>query len=99
MNQTITDRQLEQFFKENDIKGSVHYYDANGRRLRYIAMGQDHLPTLFFIHGSPANGIMYQEYYKHPLLKKVSNKILELYAYITNTSIQHSVPQPPGLKN
>src|SRR5215213_1147302 len=70
MNQTITDKQLEQFFRENNIKGSVHYYTAEGRKLRYIAMGEDHLPTLFFIHGSPANVIMYEDYYKDPVLKQ-----------------------------
>ena len=33
-------------------------------------MGEDHLPTLFFIHGSPANVIMYEDYYKDPVLKQ-----------------------------
>ena len=38
--------------------------------MRYISIGEDHLPTLFFIHGSPANIIMYSDYYKDPQLYK-----------------------------
>jgi len=70
MNQTITDDQLKEFFVKNNIKGSVHHYSAAGRNLRYIAMGEEHLPALFFIHGSPANVIMFEDYYKDPLLRK-----------------------------
>ena len=70
MNQTISDKRLYEFFSENNLNGSVHHYTAAGRQLRYISMGEDHLPGLFFIHGSPANVIMYEEYYKDPLLRK-----------------------------
>jgi len=70
MNQTITDKQLEQFFADNGLHGSVHYYIAAGRKIRYVSIGEAHLPTLFFIHGSPANVIMYSEYYKDPVLSK-----------------------------
>lgn len=70
MNQTISDKQLEQFFTEHGLDGSVHYYTAENRKVRYISIGEHHLPTLFFVHGSPANVIMYSEYYKDPLLNK-----------------------------
>src|ERR1700693_36770 len=50
-----SDKELNEFFKENNIPGKIGYYTALGRRLRYVSIGSDSLPTLLFIHGSPAS--------------------------------------------
>jgi pimeloyl-ACP methyl ester carboxylesterase len=70
MKQRITDEQLRKFFQENNLKGSVHYYTALGRKIRYISVGEKNLPTLFFIPGSPASVSLYKDYYKDPALSK-----------------------------
>ena len=54
------DEALENFFKQNNIPGKVGYYTALGRRLRYVSIGADSLPTLVFIHGSPASMSLYR---------------------------------------
>ena len=55
-----SDKELNQFFKENNIPGKIGYYTAMGRRLRYVSIGSDSLPTLLFIHGSPASMSLYR---------------------------------------
>jgi pimeloyl-ACP methyl ester carboxylesterase len=55
-----SDRELNRFFKENRIPGEVRYYTALGRKLRYVSIGSDSLPTLLFIHGSPASMSLYR---------------------------------------
>jgi pimeloyl-ACP methyl ester carboxylesterase len=54
------DEQLSKFFVENKIPGKIGYYTVLGRRLRYVSIGSDSLPTLFFIHGSPASMSLYR---------------------------------------
>jgi pimeloyl-ACP methyl ester carboxylesterase len=60
----LSDKELISFFKKKHIPGSIHYYEAEGRKMRYISIGADSLPTLFFIHGSPASLSIYNTYYK-----------------------------------
>ena len=54
------DEQLNKFFLDNKIPGKIGYYISHGRRLRYVSIGNDSLPTLFFIHGSPASMSLYR---------------------------------------
>ena len=55
-----SDNELKKFFSENHIPGHIGYYTTHGRRLRYVSIGGDHLPTLVFIHGSPASMSLYR---------------------------------------
>lgn len=55
-----SDDELRQFFTENHIPGKIGYYITHGRKLRYVSIGSDTLPTLFFIHGSPASMSLYR---------------------------------------
>ena len=50
-----SDKLLNQIFAEQQISASIHYYNAYGRRLRYVAAGNDTLPALLFLHGSPGS--------------------------------------------
>ena len=55
-----SDDELNKFFTENHIPGKIGYYVTHGRRLRYVSIGSDSLPTLVFIHGSPASMSLYR---------------------------------------
>ena len=41
-----SDDELNKFFTENHIPGKIGYYVTHGRRLRYVTIGNDSLPTL-----------------------------------------------------
>src|SRR5262245_7853154 len=55
-----SDDELNRFFAENHIPGKIGYYVTHGRRLRYVTIGPDSLPTLVLIHGSPASMSLYR---------------------------------------
>ena len=55
-----SDAELSRFFKKMNIPGKIGYYTALGRKLRYVSIGSDSLPTLVFIHGSPASMSLYR---------------------------------------
>jgi pimeloyl-ACP methyl ester carboxylesterase len=55
-----SDKELKEFFSENRIPGKIGYYTTQGRKLRYVSIGSDNLPTLLFIHGSPASMSLYR---------------------------------------
>jgi len=63
----MSDKQLMEYFASNKIKGEVRYYSAEGRKLRYVAVGNDSLPILLFIHGSPSSLSIFKEYYRDSL--------------------------------
>jgi len=54
------DKELSQFFIDNHIPGRIGYYTTQGRKLRYVSIGSDNLPTLLLIHGSPASMSLYR---------------------------------------
>lgn len=64
----LSDKELTRFFTKHHIPGSIHYYTAGGRKMRYISIGDDSLPVLVFIHGSPASLSIYTDYYKDTAL-------------------------------
>lgn len=49
------DKELQQIFSENNIPATIHYYSTQGRKLRYVSVGNEDLPTLLFLHGSPGS--------------------------------------------
>ncbi len=55
-----SDAELRAFFQQHHIPGTIGYYEAFGRKLRYVSIGEDSLPTVVFIHGSPASMSLYQ---------------------------------------
>ena len=58
-----SDGELDKIFAEQHIDASIHYYTTHGRRLRYVAAGNDSLPTLLFLHGSPGSISYYSRRY------------------------------------
>lgn len=64
-----SDEELNKIFAEQHIDASIHYYTTHGRRLRYVAAGNDSLPTLLFLHGSPGSISYYSSRYKDSSLQ------------------------------
>lgn len=64
-----SDEELNRIFNEQQIDASIHYYMAQGRRLRYVAAGSDSLPTLLFLHGSPGSISYYSRRYRDSSLQ------------------------------
>jgi uncharacterized protein len=55
-----SDKDLKQFYSANDIKANLGYYHSNGRKLRYVSVGNENAKgTLVFLHGSPGSMSFY----------------------------------------
>jgi pimeloyl-ACP methyl ester carboxylesterase len=61
-----SDEELRQIFRDNHIPATLSYYTSNGRRLRYVSVGNDSLPVLLFLHGSPGSMSYYSWRFKDP---------------------------------
>jgi pimeloyl-ACP methyl ester carboxylesterase len=58
-----SDKELRQIFAERNLDATIGYYTTHGRRLRYISAGNDSLPTLLMLHGSPGSMSYYSGRY------------------------------------
>jgi len=65
-----SDDELSKFFSDEHIPGKIGYYVTHGRRLRYVTIGSDTLPTLVFVHGSPASMSLYRGRFSDPTILK-----------------------------
>ena len=59
----MSDNELLDLFSSHSVKGEVKYFTSHGRNIRYISVGDDSLPTVLFIHGSPSSLSIYKDYY------------------------------------
>ncbi|MBC7946694.1 MAG: alpha/beta hydrolase [Chitinophagaceae bacterium] len=50
-----SDKELKSIFTERDIDAQINYYTSHGRTLRYASSGDDSLPVLLMLHGSPGS--------------------------------------------
>jgi len=50
-----SDEELEKIFSERNLDAKIHYYNTHGRVMRYMSSGNDSLPTLLMLHGSPGS--------------------------------------------
>ncbi|HYC40600.1 MAG TPA: alpha/beta hydrolase [Chitinophagaceae bacterium] len=50
-----SDDELRRIFAEKNIPARIAYYETHGRKLRYVVSGDDTLPTLLMLHGSPGS--------------------------------------------
>jgi pimeloyl-ACP methyl ester carboxylesterase len=64
------DAEEKEEFAQSDVVLHTATLTNQGRSIHYAMTGQDSLPTLFFIHGSPGNWNAFSEYMKDPLLLK-----------------------------
>src|SRR3982751_4021901 len=65
-----SDAELNQIFSENDIPATIKYYTARNRKMRYVSVGNDSLPTILFLHGSPGSMSYYSWRFKDTNISK-----------------------------
>jgi uncharacterized protein len=51
----LSDKELTKTFRERGVDVSIRYYKSGDRVMRYTVTGDDSLPTLLFLHGSPGS--------------------------------------------
>jgi pimeloyl-ACP methyl ester carboxylesterase len=49
------DKAVYQYFEQKKLHPAIKYYTVQGRRMRYLEIGDDSLPTVLFIHGAPSS--------------------------------------------
>lgn len=64
-----SDEELAQVFRDNQVDGRILYYQSHGRTLRYASVGNDSLPTLLMLHGSPGSMSYYGGRYADPVIR------------------------------
>jgi pimeloyl-ACP methyl ester carboxylesterase len=64
-----SDRELQQIFAERNIDGKIGYYTSQGRTLRYVSAGNDSLPVLLMLHGSPGSMSYYSGRYEDSMIR------------------------------
>ena len=63
-----SDTELQGIFSSRHIPASINYYTVNGRKMRYISVGNDSLPALLMLHGSPGSMSYYSGRYTDSLI-------------------------------
>jgi len=66
----ISDNEAKKEFGSVGLELFTETIDAAGFRLHYVKTGNDTLPTLFFVHGSPGSWMKFKEYLKDKDLQK-----------------------------
>jgi pimeloyl-ACP methyl ester carboxylesterase len=66
----MSDKKVEEYFKDAPEKPSFYQYTHNGRRIHYAAMGADTLPMVVFVHGSPGSWDAFISFFKDSTLYK-----------------------------
>lgn len=64
----ISDRKVTKEFKNQKYKPTFAYLEFEERKIHYAKIGNDSLPTLFFIHGSPGDWSAFLNYFKDSTL-------------------------------
>lgn len=64
-----SDAELKKIFADRHIEGKIGYYTAGGRKIRYANVGNDSLPTLLFLHGSPGSMSYYSGRYDDSIIR------------------------------
>ncbi len=64
-----SDKELLEIFAARGIKGEINYYKVDGRTIRYASVGDDSLPTLLMLHGSPGSMSYYSGRYADSIIQ------------------------------
>lgn len=65
-----SDEELKKIFAEKQIDAKINYYTTHGRTLRYASSGNDSLPTLLMLHGSPGSISYYSGRFADSVIRK-----------------------------
>jgi predicted alpha/beta-fold hydrolase len=71
-----SDDELKKIFAENKLDAVIRYYTIHGRTLRYASGGNDSLPTLLMLHGTPGS----ISYYSRRFADSTIQKNFKVYA-------------------
>ena len=63
------DAELRAIFRQQNIDGKILYYESRGRKIRYASIGNDSLPTLLMLHGSPGSMSYYSGRFTDPVIQ------------------------------
>jgi len=66
---TMSEEEIEDYFAQSPFKPQSHYYLIDGKQLHYVSVGNDTLPTILFIHGSPGTWDAFAIYMKDSILQ------------------------------
>ncbi len=72
----MDDKELTEWFKARNIQPHIGYYEAQGRKVRYIGVGDNPEATILFIHGAPSS----MSYWKGYLADSVLLSRATMYA-------------------
>lgn len=72
----MDDKDLTDWFHSRHIQPQIAYYEARGRKVRYIGVGDNPEATILFIHGAPSS----MSYWKSYLADSVLLSRATLYA-------------------
>ena len=64
----MDDKDLTDWFQSRHIQPSISYYEARGRKVRYIGVGDNPEATILFIHGAPSSMSYWKWYLSDSLL-------------------------------
>lgn len=51
----MSDRKIDQYFREHHIEGSRHTYSVGRKKMHYVQAGKETDPLILFVHGSPGS--------------------------------------------
>jgi pimeloyl-ACP methyl ester carboxylesterase len=63
-----SDRDMFKSIATRKYKPKISYYDTLNRHIRYMEIGNDSLPTVIFVHGSPSSMNFFNNYFKDSTL-------------------------------
>jgi predicted esterase len=63
-----SDRDMFKNLATRKYKPKISYYDTLNRHIRYMEIGNDSLPTVIFVHGSPSSMNFFNNYFKDSTL-------------------------------
>ncbi|MEO6285793.1 MAG: alpha/beta hydrolase [Dyadobacter sp.] len=63
-----TDQEIAEYFKDSPVKPSLRTIEADGRKIHYAEIGDDSLPLVVFVHGSPGSWTAFIDFFKDSTL-------------------------------
>jgi pimeloyl-ACP methyl ester carboxylesterase len=64
----LSKTEVDEHFKGQKFKPTEHQIEVNGRTINYAEIGNDSLPVVFFVHGSPGSWSGWEGFFKDSLL-------------------------------
>ncbi len=66
---TMSEEEIADYFSQSPFQPQSYYYHIDGKRFHYMSVGNDTLPTILFIHGSPGTWDAFAAYMKDSILQ------------------------------